>query len=202
MEKAIHSFVESLGQFDSTISNHPIQNPYEKENCRYNLENYLLHVAKHGSGIMLVGEAPGYRGCQLTGIPFTDEKQLISPDNYFGLGKWKRHPDTSDTSEISANVIWEGLRNTKIIPLMWNAFPFHPYKAGNIQSNRKPTQAEIDFGLQQLQILCEMFNIDSSNIYAIGRTAQKQLKLNDDHYIRHPANGGKQKCLAMIERLV
>lgn len=69
MEKAIHSFVESLCQFDSTISNHPIQNPYEKENCRYNLENYLLHVAKHGSGIMLVGEHPAIEAASLPAFP-------------------------------------------------------------------------------------------------------------------------------------
>lgn len=64
----------------------PMQNPYRNEVCRYNLKHYLDYLSGRRVDIMLIGEAPGYRGCALTGIPFTDEVQLKLSENDFALG--------------------------------------------------------------------------------------------------------------------
>lgn len=44
---------------------------------RKNLGIYLRHMANVKPKIMLVGEAPGYRGSRLTGVPFTSEYLLM-----------------------------------------------------------------------------------------------------------------------------
>lgn len=129
MTAGIRKFVEELGKIDSIPdSSAPFENPYKKEICRYNLENYLLFLSEVHPRVVLVGEAPGYRGCQLTGIPFTDERELLNPDNYFGLGDWRRCKGTGTQYEASSAAIWQGLRDNGLVPLMWNAFPFHPYR--------------------------------------------------------------------------
>ncbi|MBR4606414.1 MAG: hypothetical protein IKO41_09355 [Lachnospiraceae bacterium] len=67
-----------------------IVNPYKSKRLKNHLLQYLQHLEQVGVDIMLVGEAPGYRGCALTGIPFTDEIQLKNPENVFALGGWER----------------------------------------------------------------------------------------------------------------
>src|SRR3954451_11496200 len=47
-------------------------NPYACPDRCHNLGAYLAALRSRGySGHLLVGEAPGYRGCAVTGIPFT-----------------------------------------------------------------------------------------------------------------------------------
>ena len=165
-----------------------IVNPYQHEKCRVNLERYLLNLQREGPDIMLIGEAPGYRGCALTGIPFTDEVQLKLPENYYALGDWQRDNDTGDTSERSATAVWRELRRYRIIPLIWNVFPFHPYKEGKEHSNRTPTQSEIREGIKYIEMLISIFPIQESKIFAIGKKAQTALDfIDNDHVIRHPA---------------
>ncbi|MCA9951772.1 MAG: hypothetical protein KDE48_19105 [Anaerolineales bacterium] len=42
--------------------------------------------------------------------------------------------------------MWGILGNGRILPLLWNAFLFHPHKPDNLKFNRKPTQREINWG--------------------------------------------------------
>ena len=171
-----------------------IVNPYQHKKCRVNLERYLLNLQREGPDIMLIGEAPGYRGCALTGIPFTDEVQLKLPENYYALGDWQRDNDTGDTSERSATAVWRELRRYRIIPLIWNVFPFHPYKEGKEHSNRTPTQSEIREGIKYIEMLISIFSIQESKIFAIGKKAQTALDfIDNDHVIRHPAYDLKRK---------
>lgn len=196
----ISSFIAQLSNYKTSGN---IENPYYKEECVYNLECYLKHISKYGSHIMLVGEAPGYRGCQLTGIPFTDEVQLKNADNYFALGDWARSQKNGNTRETSATYIWESIRQRKdegFVPLMWNSFPFHPY-LDKLSSNRPPNKQEILFGKGLVQQLAEIFEIKKENIYAIGRKAQYQLEIPSEQYIRHPSHGGKEKCIEGILRI-
>ncbi len=194
MKNKIIDFVERLSEIDCIPnSTAPFENPYKREACKYNLEQYLLFLSGVHPKFMLVGEAPGYRGCQLTGIPFTDEIQLLNSSNNFALGDWARHPDTGNQKENSATVIWEGLREKRLIPIMWNAFPFHPYNEGKVKSNRTPNAAEIKWGKDIIKEICELFDIKV--MYAVGKKAQGQLGLSNDFGIRHPSYGGKEKCL-------
>jgi len=43
---------------------------------KHNLLTYFVHMKKLKPKILLLGEAPGYKGCRLTGVPFTSEKIL------------------------------------------------------------------------------------------------------------------------------
>jgi len=86
--------------------------------------------------VMLVGEAPGYHGCRFTGVPFTSEYILINgigKDSIFGKDKgyMKTRESAITKREQTATIVWETMINHDFLPLMWNAFPFHPYKQGN-----------------------------------------------------------------------
>lgn len=188
-------FVDRLARIPSTEL---AANPYSNEACRRNLQNYLEHLQREKAGIMLIGEAPGYKGCALTGIPFTDPRQLCNPDNEFVLGTWERRLPSNvsqEDSERTASCVWSVLRESRVIPLLWNIFSFHPHKEGNVKSNRTPTSAELAQGLGFAKELIEMFGVDDGRIYAVGRKAQKQLRLDDDRYICHPSYG-KSKLFA------
>ena len=188
----IERFVDKIGSVSD--EGRLFCNPYRREACRYNLQNYLSHLMDCGVDIMFIGEAPGYRGCALTGIPFTDEVQMKSPQNNYALGTWKRLDETGNTSERSASAMWSAIRKYHITPLMWNVFPFHPYQSGNVFSNRTPTQVELKEGLVYVRELISIFDIDSTRIFAIGKKSKDMLGLKDNtHCIRHPANDFKKE---------
>lgn len=182
----INTFVKMLASVSE--DNRFIVNPYLDSVCRYNLIHYLQHLSDVGVDVMLVGEAPGYRGCAITGIPFTDEVQLKLPENFYALGSWMRPESMGNTAERSASIVWEKLREHHIVPLIWNAFPFHPYSAGNMQSNRVPTRPEIQEGIKYIKLLMEIFSIDINQVFTIGQKAALALEFVDNaHRLRHPS---------------
>lgn len=188
----IEEFVEDI----SVVSDEHrlITNPYQDERCKNHLLQYLRHLERSDVNVMLVGEAPGYRGCALTGIPFTDEVQLKLPENFYALGAWERSAGIGNTSERSASAVWTALREYHIIPLMWNAFPFHPYQEGKKASNRPPTHSELQEGQRYLEALQSIFEIEDSQVFAVGKKAKEILGFtSDSQYIRHPANDFKRE---------
>lgn len=188
----IEAFVASLASVPD--ENRLITNPYRLDVCKYNLLHYLQHLKECNVDIMLLGEAPGYRGCALTGIPFTDERQLKNPDNAYALGDWERSGKNGNTAEWSASMVWPAIREYHLIPLLWNVFPFHPYQEGKRASNRTPTQRELKEGLQYIDALKELFRMDDSQVFAVGKKAKLLLGRTDEtHCIRHPANDYKKE---------
>lgn len=165
---------------------------------RNNLLIYLKQMHKLKPKIMLVAEAPGYRGSRLTGVPFTSEHLLMN--NMEGLelfGKENGYRLASEKDkllkEATATMIWGTLLKYDIMALSWNALPFHPHKKGNKQSNRTPLKKELLIGQKPLLQMISMFNIE--NIVAVGNKAWESLnKLEIDCYkVRHPAQGGKNE---------
>ena len=64
----IENFVIDLTKQRNTAT---VSNPYLKQDIADNLHRYLVAMHKmKGKRIFLVGEAPGYKGCGITGIPF------------------------------------------------------------------------------------------------------------------------------------
>src|SRR5581483_7467854 len=86
--------------------------------------------ARADAPILLVGEAPGYRGARVSGVPFTSERQLT------GAGP------AEATATIVRRVLAELGAEDDV--LCWNVVPTHP---GTARSNRRPTRAEVAGGL-------------------------------------------------------
>jgi uracil-DNA glycosylase len=120
---------------------------------------------KRDAGIVLVGEAAGYRGARVSGVPFTSERQLT------GCG----------AAEASATIVHRVLGELELEDdvLLWNVVPTHP---GTHNSNRAPTRGEIDSGIPFARELAR-----GRRVLAVGRVAEAALGAP---YIRHPSHGG------------
>jgi hypothetical protein len=130
---------------------------------RERLASYL--DSRAGAPVVLVGEAPGYRGARVSGIPFTSERQLTG----------------SGPAEATATIVHRVLARLGVGDevLLWNVVPTHP---GTTTSNRRPTRAEVEASAPFLQQLTR----DRIPV-AVGRLAAAAL---DAPYIRHPSHGG------------
>ena len=170
-------------------------NPYTNAIRRQNLRLYLEEIGE--PRMLLVGEAPSHRGGRLTGIAFTSETiMLCGIDGRFlgedrGYRKATRGPKRS--TEASATMVWATIKNIEPLPLLWNAFPFHPFVSENPHSNRIPTAGELLIGTPFLESLMTLFPIET--VVAIGNLAERSLtRLGIAHTkVRHPSQGGKRK---------
>lgn len=157
----------------------------------------LARLAAHldcDARFILVGEAPGYRGCRYSGVAFTSERQLIEGaipriDRAGHRLSIRERP----FSESSATIVWNTLYQLGVADktILWNAVQLHPFKKGNVWSNRTPTDIELALGIEALQMLQKAF--PKAKIIAVGKKAAGILRLLGIPFaatVRHPANGG------------
>jgi uracil-DNA glycosylase len=133
--------------------------------------------ARSDAPLLVVGEAAGYRGARLSGLPFTSERQLTG-----------RGPGEA-TATIVQRVLAE-LRLTDRV-LLWNVVPTHP---GTKTTNRRPLRAEIDAGRPFLEALA-----CGRAVVAVGRLAHGVL---GGEYVRHPSHGGARAFRAGVSTAV
>ena len=162
---------------------------------RSNLQRYLAFMYEKGTKVLLVGEAPGYNGCRLTGVPFTSEyiiRNGVLKGKLFGVDNGYKASTKKVKKEQSATAMWSVLEELEVLPLLWNAFPFHPYKKDNANSNRKPTAKELEIGKNYLSELIGLFDIEM--VIAVGNVADDVLnRMEIEHTkVRHPSYGGKK----------
>lgn len=188
---------------------------------RQRLARHLQCDAKY----LLIGEAPGYRGCHFSGVPFTCEKQIcdgivprVCQANEVLSGCAVRAQQQLDRrrltrrelpwSEGSATVIWSTLHELRIAEqtVMWNSFPWHPHNPdplGVTLSNRTPTPREIVEGAPILALVLEQFP-DACKI-AVGRIAARTLEslgIKGFATVRHPSMGGARQFKEQLRELV
>lgn len=167
----------------------------ESEIRRNNLKFYLTKMLMHKPKNLFLGEAPGYKGCRLSGIAFTSEKVLFENEFFKDDSFQFINQSANLESEISATIVWSQISQFKNKPLIWNIFPFHPHQIDNTKSNRTPKKHELEEGKQFLLDLIKIFEI--KKIYVLGRKPESQVKdLKIPYvYFRHPSQGGKNKFI-------
>jgi uracil-DNA glycosylase len=117
---------------------------------------------------VLVGEAAGYRGARVSGLPFTSERQLS------GTG-----PAEATATIVRRTLLELGLEADV---LLWNVVPTHPHRCGDPKSNRPPTRTEVRAAMRFLEQI-----VVGRRTIAVGRLAHSVL---GGRYVRHPSHGG------------
>jgi len=140
---------------------------------RERLRAYL--EARQHATLLLVGEAAGYRGARVSGLPFTSERQLTG----------------GGPAEASATIVHRVLAELGLEEsvLLWNVVPTHP---GTATSNRPPRSDEIAAGIPFALELAR-----GRRVVAVGRCAEAAL---DAPYVRHPSHGGAAEFRAGMLR--
>jgi uracil-DNA glycosylase family 4 len=147
-------------------------NQYARSELRR--ERLRAHLARDAE-IVLVGEAAGYRGARVSGVPFTSERQLTG----------------SGPAEATATIVHRVLRELGVEDdvLLWNVVPTHP---GTATSNRRPTRIEVEAARPFLEELTR-----GRTVVAVGRLAASVLEAP---YVRHPSHGGAAAFAETLRR--
>ena len=183
---------------------------------RRQLKHYLS-LRRGKARLLLLGEALGYQGGHFTGIAMTSERILLKNSNHPLLNEVnvldgleikrtsKEEIKVLGFSEPTATIVWRvmleaGLESEQFI--IWNAFPWHPHRKGDLLSNRTPTENEIARGLPFIKRLIDSYDFEL--IVAVGNKASAILNIAgiEHSHVRHPANGGAKKFATQMQALL
>ncbi|BDZ52207.1 hypothetical protein GCM10025867_44480 [Frondihabitans sucicola] len=162
---------------------------------RRNLLSCFETLQRAGSRLLLVGEAPGWRGATITGIPFMSVRELEArPGLLTGAPEgegFEVPPDPAALWEASSRVVWKTLSGwSGPVPVSWPVYPHHPFVAGDRHTNRTPRPAEVRAGAP---VVLELIRaLGDPRVVAVGRKAQGALAAAGvaAEAVRHPAQGG------------
>ena len=206
---SVSTFVERLSAVPSGPGLNNFLDHSEPANAqrRRNLELYLTEMLDRSPKVLLLGEAPGFRGMRITGVPFTNRTMFQGPANSFGLfgpGKGYALPPEAGAvaAEPTATVMWDVLAELDFLPLLWSACPWHTHVPGKPQSNRTPRTTEARLGTPFWQSLVEVFAIHT--VVAVGNVAHRSLLGSglDVPKVRHPSHGGRSGFKRGLEQLL
>jgi uracil-DNA glycosylase len=144
-------------------------------------ERLLAYLERRAAApILLVGEAAGYRGARVSGIPFTSERQLSG----------------SGPAEATATIVHRVLDELGVEAevVLWNVVPTHPHRPGAPGSNRRPTRLEVAAGLPFVRDLAR-----GRRTIAVGRLAEAALGAPA---VRHPSHGGAEAFRSGLAELL
>uniref|UniRef100_UPI0040271F69 uracil-DNA glycosylase family protein n=1 Tax=Candidatus Stercorousia sp. TaxID=3048886 RepID=UPI0040271F69 len=174
-ESEIYEFINNLQNPIKLHTNKKYNNPWINQNNYNNLLTFLL--AKQNAKYILIGEAPGRKGCLQCGVPFCDDytlEKLVKIDN----NKIKK------SKETSAQRIYYAFEDNFIA---WNAFPYQP--CDEYGNNRPPSIEELKFGNEYLKKFLNIFYSKNKEIILIGNKAEYACKNFKIEYkkIIHPS---------------
>jgi uracil-DNA glycosylase len=164
---------------------------------RANLQQYLASF-KTWPETLVIGEAPGWRGCRFSGVPFTSEAQLCSGLPFQGASSslvGKPHV------EAAATLFWQVMQGYHPSFLVWNSLPLHPHQPGEPLTNRAPSHLEIR---QVAGLLAELISLIRPRlVIAVGKsaaTAAQPLGVAAIQ-VRHPSHGGAKAFATGIQSI-
>ena len=184
-----------------------------------NLLRYL--EMRQQAHYLFIAEALGYQGGHFSGIAITSERILlgqhpdIAPESVLGDWDYQRtsaadSPLLNRTQQLKGfneptdTVVWNALNKHGLAArdvILWNIFPFHPYKEGKLLSNRTPSKTELDQGIVFAKMLLEM--VPGMQVVAIGQKAADTLQRYgvDCVAVPHPSMGGANRFKAAVADL-
>ena len=181
-----------------------------------NLKRYL--ELRQNAHYLFIAEGLGYQGGHFSGIAITSERIILGnhPDveQKSVLGEWN-YQRTSDPespllnrtqkllgfNEPTDTVVWNALNKHGLAAMdviLWNIFPFHPYKDGKLLSNRTPSNTELDLGIEYARMLLEL--VPGMKVVAIGQKAANTLARYgvECEAVPHPSMGGANRFKAAV----
>jgi hypothetical protein len=212
-------FLASLQNYHSEISFNPWADydtscdigPEAPQIRLENLHRYLSLRQK--AKYLFIAEGLGYQGGHFSGMAMTSERILLgyhpSVKPQVVLGEWKYQRTSSPNSpllnekqrleglnEPTATIMWGCLAKHHLAPfqtILWNIFPFHPYKADGILTNRTPNREELEIGIVYAQKLMAL--VPNMEIIAIGRKSADTLEKFGIkcQAVPHPSMGGANR---------
>lgn len=209
-------FIEKLQQYSSQ----QVFNPWADYDSECDIgpqapviraANFLRYLKlRQNAHFLFIAEGLGYQGGHFSGMAMTSERILlgnhpdVEPQAVLGEWNYRRtsNPDSPRLNrtqklygfnEPTATVMWNAIARHGLSPydtVLWNIFPFHPYKDGNILSNRTPTGEELDVGIEYARLLMQL--IPGMKVVAIGRKSQQTLGKYGVacECVPHPSMGG------------
>ena len=184
-----------------------------------NLRRYL--ELRQNAHYLFIAEGLGYQGGHFSGIAITSERILLGEhpdvDPKSVLGEWKYERTSNPESpllnrtqklkgfnEPTDTVVWNALNNHGLAAfdvILWNIFPFHPHKAGQLLTNRTPSNEELDVGIEYAKQLLEL--VPNMQIIAIGGKAASTLERYGikAEAVRHPSMGGANEFRAAVAKI-
>lgn len=184
-----------------------------------NLKRYL--ELRQNAHYLFIAEGLGYQGGHFSGIAITSERIILGnhPDveQKSVLGDWN-YQRTSDPespllnrtqkllgfNEPTDTVVWNALNKHGLAAMdviLWNIFPFHPYKDGKLLSNRTPSNAELDIGIEYAKMLLAL--VPGMKVVAIGQKAANTLARYgvECEAVPHPSMGGANRFKAVVAEI-
>ena len=159
-------------------------------------------AAKSEVDSIWIGRDLGYRGGRRTGLAFTDDVNLFSHADRWGVSI-KRPTKGTLVAERTATVIWEMLNQIEAVVFLWNIFPLHPHKSSCPFTNRMHNARERRAGedlLHQLVLLLRprrLVTIGNNAASAAYRLFRREKVVQ----IRHPSYGGQIQFVEQTREL-
>ncbi|MEM1117805.1 MAG: uracil-DNA glycosylase [Bacteroidota bacterium] len=142
--------------------------------------------------MLVVAEAPGPWGCRFSGVPFTNERQLLDPA--FPLGGTPTSAQFAASgepvTEYSGSIYWAAMLPHWGRFWTWNTVPLHPHRPGEPLTIRTPGVREARAWHGLLRGVVDA--LDPEAVVAVGRKAEAALAAvgAEAVYVRHPSQGG------------
>ena len=224
----IDDFILELQQYKGELVFNPWADYdpiYDKGSCapeiRANNSRRYLSMRQKAK-YLFIAEGLGYQGGHFSGMAMTSERillgnhPLISATAVLGDYTYERTSNPTCSlmntkqqsegfNEPTATIMWGELAKNAVSPfeaILWNIFPFHPYKKTGLLTNRTPKPEELDIGIVYAKKLMEI--VPNMEIIAIGQKSATTLANYGIQCksVRHPANGGATEFKKQVDEIL